>query len=61
MNLYKALALIPKAKTAWNSLTPAERRNFVAWIDTAKTSNERGQRINTVCMRLKGGKRHFRF
>ncbi len=57
MNLYKALTAIPKAKATWKDLTPDERRDFVAWIDSAKEREERTNRINKICMLLSAGKR----
>jgi uncharacterized protein YdeI (YjbR/CyaY-like superfamily) len=57
MNLYKALAAIPKAKAQWRDLTPAARRDFVSWIDSAKQPNLRMQRIEKACVLLAGGKR----
>ncbi|MEK7650008.1 MAG: YdeI/OmpD-associated family protein [Patescibacteria group bacterium] len=58
MNLYKALGANPKAKAAWGSLTPDERRDFVSWIDIVKESEARGVRIVKVCAMLVAGKRH---
>jgi len=55
-NLYKALAAIPKAKAQWRDLTPAARRDFVSWIDSAKEPNLRMQRIEKACVLLAGGK-----
>lgn len=58
MNLYKALAALPKAKATWSTLTPTERRDFVSWIDEAKKSEARGLRTMKVCQMLAVGKRH---
>ena len=57
MNLYKALATLPKAKSGWSNLTPNERRDFTDWIHSAKDSNDRTERINKSCMMLARGKR----
>jgi uncharacterized protein YdeI (YjbR/CyaY-like superfamily) len=54
MNLYKALAAIPKAKAHWRDLTLAARRDFVSWIDSAKEPNLRMQRIEKACVLLAG-------
>ena len=56
MNLYRALGANPKAKAQWSSLTPEERRDFVAWVDEAKDSDTRGYRIDKVCVMLAAGK-----
>ena len=58
MNLYKAIGSLPKAKAQWKDLTPNERRDFVDWIDSAKESDMRTQRIEKVCVMLLSGKRH---
>ncbi|MES2135312.1 MAG: YdeI/OmpD-associated family protein [Patescibacteria group bacterium] len=58
MNLYKALGASPKAKLTWSSLTPAERRDFVSWIDEVKGAEPRGLRIMKICQILAKGKRH---
>ncbi len=57
MNLYKALAAIPKAKAQWRTLTPNARRDFVDWIDSAEEPEIRTERINKTCMLLASGKR----
>src|SRR5437879_5384092 len=57
LNLYKALAAAPKAKARWSDLTPAERRDFVTWIDAAKESEARTHRIEKTCALLAAGKR----
>ncbi len=58
MNLYKALALLPKARAQWKSLTPDEHRDFTDWIHEAEEPGLRAQRINKTCMMLAAGKRH---
>jgi uncharacterized protein YdeI (YjbR/CyaY-like superfamily) len=57
MNLYKALADIPKAKAQWKTLIPDARRDFVDWIDEASEPSLRMQRIEKVCVLLSQGKR----
>ncbi len=57
MNLYKALALVPQAKQQWKTLTPSEHRDFSDWIQSAKDSEMRTQRVNKACMLLSAGKR----
>ncbi len=58
MNLYKALGSNMKAKAQWSDLTPSERRDFADWIDSAKESETRTQRIEKACGMLASGKRH---
>ena len=58
MNLYKAIGSLPKAKAQWKDLPANERRDFVDWIDSAKESDMRTQRIEKVCVMLLSGKRH---
>ncbi len=55
MNLYKALAGTPKAKTAWKGLSPDARRDFVGWIEKAKDADEKGERIAKACVLLAAG------
>ena len=58
MNLYKALAVIPKAKATWKELTPDGKRDFIDWIDKAHDADMHADRINKTCMMLAAGKRH---
>jgi uncharacterized protein YdeI (YjbR/CyaY-like superfamily) len=58
MNLYKALGELPKAKAQWSSLTSDERRNLIDWINSARDSEIRAQRIEKSCVMLLSGKRH---
>src|ERR1700716_1616984 len=58
MNLYKAIGSPPKATAQWEVLTAKERRDFVDWIDSAKESDMRTQRIEKACVMLLSGKRH---
>lgn len=52
--IYRALETNSKAKTQWRSLTPDERRDFVAWIDAEKGTD----RIKKALTVLAAGKRH---
>jgi uncharacterized protein YdeI (YjbR/CyaY-like superfamily) len=52
MNLYKALNASPKAKAAWKTLSPDERRDLVGWIDEVNEPVKHLQRIDTVCAKL---------
>lgn len=56
MGLYKSLDALPKAKSAWKSLTPDEKRDFNDWIGAAKDPGQRQQRIEKTCALLLQGK-----
>ena len=56
-NLYTALAANPKAKAQWSDLTPVERREFIAWMDSAKQREMHKRRIEKACLMLAAGKR----
>jgi uncharacterized protein YdeI (YjbR/CyaY-like superfamily) len=57
VDLHKALAGTPKAKTQWSKLTSLERRDFASWVDSAKDSNTRRKRAAKTCLMLAAGKR----
>jgi uncharacterized protein YdeI (YjbR/CyaY-like superfamily) len=57
-DLYTALNATPKAKTQWSDLTPAERRDFISWMDSAKEQPEaHKRRIEKACAMLAAGRR----
>ena len=56
-NLYTALNATPKAKTQWSGLTPIERRDFIAWMESAKAPDANRRRIEKACAMLAAGKR----
>jgi uncharacterized protein YdeI (YjbR/CyaY-like superfamily) len=56
-DLRKVLAAEPKAKAQWSDLTPLARKDFVMWIDSAKQSETRKRRIESIPSRLAPGKR----
>lgn len=55
--LQRALEAAPKAKAAWDDLTPLARRDFIAWIREAKQDKTRQSRIERACENLAAGKR----
>lgn len=57
MNLYKALGEDAKAKAQWKTLTPDERRDFVAWVEEAADRDAKAVRIIKTCSMLSSGKR----
>lgn len=56
-DLRRVLATDPKAKALWEDLTPIARRDFMSWIDSAKQSETRTRRLESVPSRLASGKR----
>lgn len=57
-NLRKALAAAPaKVREAWADITPAARRDFIHWIESAKQAHTRERRAATACDMLAKGKR----
>lgn len=56
-DLRKVVVASPLAKAQWNDLTPLARNDFVMWIDSAKQSETRQRRIESVPSRLASGKR----
>lgn len=56
-DLGQALEAAPKAKAAWDDLTPLARRDFIAWIREAKQDKTRQSRIERACENLAAGKR----
>lgn len=57
-NLFTALKAAPKAKAQWSDLTSTERRDFIAWMDSAKQQPEKHkQRVEKACAMLAAGKR----
>jgi uncharacterized protein YdeI (YjbR/CyaY-like superfamily) len=56
-DLYTALNGSPKAKARWSELTSIERRDFIAWMDSAKEPEANRGRIEKACAMLAAGKR----
>ena len=57
IGLRAALAAAPQAGAAWESLTPIGRRDFIAWIESAKKEETRLKRIAVACDKLARGER----
>src|SRR5437899_2281369 len=55
MDFYKSLGAAPMAKDQWSDLTPAERRDFTEWIESAKETAIRKVRIEEACAMLAAG------
>ncbi len=47
----------PRARTVWSDITPLARRDWIAWIVSAKQAATRARRIRTACDMLANGKR----
>ena len=57
-DLRKALAAADsKARAAWSDITPAARRDWIQWIESAKREETRLKRIANACDMLAKGKR----
>jgi hypothetical protein len=57
-DLRKALAAAhPKTRAVWSDITPAARRDWVQWIESAKQEATRLKRIASACDMLAKGKR----
>lgn len=57
MDLRNALAAAPKARALWSDITPIARRDWIAWITSARQPETRARRIRNACQMLAGGKR----
>ena len=57
LDLHLALKAAPMAKAQWSDLTPAERRDFIRWMDSAKEPDAHRSRIEKACLMLAAGKR----
>ena len=53
----KVLSAAPLADSAWKSLTPLARWDFIIWINSAKQLETRSRRIKRTCALLSAGKR----
>jgi hypothetical protein len=57
-DLRRALAAASKkAKDVWSDITPIARRDWIAWIVSAKQAETRARRIRNACDMLANGKR----
>ena len=57
LGLYSAIADVPAAKARWKELTPMAKRDFANWIDSARETKARQQRIDRACAMLAAGRR----
>jgi uncharacterized protein YdeI (YjbR/CyaY-like superfamily) len=56
LDLHLALKAVPEAKAQWSELSSEERRDFIAWMDSAKEKEAHRRRIEEVCKLLAAGK-----
>lgn len=56
-DLRRVFAAAPTAQAQWSDLTPLARKDFIMWIDSAKQSETRKRRIESIPSRLASGKR----
>ena len=59
LDLRRALAANPKAKAAWEDITPIARRDWIVSIMTAKQKETRKRRIEKAIDMLSIGKRRL--
>lgn len=57
MDLYSALNMSAKAKTTWKTLTPDEKRDFVAYVGAGADRDAKRARVEKVIDMLRSGKR----
>jgi uncharacterized protein YdeI (YjbR/CyaY-like superfamily) len=53
----QAIAAVPKAKAAWDDITPLARNEWICWITIVKKPETRKAHIQRVCADLAAGKR----
>lgn len=57
MDLKELIESSKELKYAWKDITPLARNEFICWIDSAKKTETREQRIKRTCEELLSGKR----
>lgn len=58
-DLRKALSASATMKNQWGDLTPIARQDFISWIESAKQSETRKRRVESIGSRLASGKRRI--
>ncbi len=56
-DLKKALAIDKAAQTAWKSITPLARNEWICWTVSVKKPETRRDHVRRVCSELKEGMR----
>lgn len=57
LDLRRALQAVPEAGAQWTTLTPVARRDWIAWLTSAKKRETRARRVQAACSMLASGKR----
>ena len=55
--LAKALKADPEARSAWESITPLARNEWICWVEDAKKAETRTRRLGRAIEELADGKR----
>ena len=56
-DLHKALLAAPRAKAAWQTLTPLARNEWICWTVTVKQQKTRDDHVKRVISELQEGMR----
>lgn len=56
-DLRKILSKDARTMNLWSALTPIAQRDFISWIESAKQSETRKRRVDSVPSRLTSGKK----
>ncbi len=56
-DIAKALSADPKALTAWETLTPLARNEWICWVTFVKKDDTRREHLDRLIVELKQGKR----
>lgn len=56
-DLREVLTADPEAHAIWTDITPAARWDWIRWIGSARQADTRQRRVESVCSRLRSGKR----
>ena len=56
-DLQKNLTSFPKAREAWEDITPLARNEWICWIESTKQMETRNHRIERTITELMEGKR----
>lgn len=57
VDLQRNLIAFPKAREAWEDITPLARNEWICWVEEAKKPETRTHRIERVCTELMEGMR----
>ena len=57
IDFQKVLASFPKARAAWEDITPLARNEWICWVESTKKEETRNNHIERTCTELMEGKR----